>query len=133
MLIFFKLLLSFNATFNNILVISRRSFLFVEKIINLPDVTYKPSYIKWCLYRGDINWLHPNTPWYRRHDFGAKLGKPEVKLAFILMFKPHTHKLNILRHCTNIVSALQSVFTKTKYIGRLSLHLNFCCITFIFR
>ena len=34
--------------------------------------------------------------------FGAKLWKSSVNLTFIPVFKPHTHKLYILRHCTNI-------------------------------
>ena len=34
--------------------------------------------------------------------FGAKLGKDSVDLAFIPDFKPHAHKLYILRHCLNI-------------------------------
>ena len=34
--------------------------------------------------------------------FGAKLWKSSVNLTYIPVFKPHTHKLYILRHCTNI-------------------------------
>jgi hypothetical protein len=40
------------------------------------------------------------------HSFYAsytKLDKGSVNLIFITVFKPHTHKLYILRHCTNIV------------------------------
>jgi hypothetical protein len=35
--------------------------------------------------------------------FGDKLGKVYVNLSFIPVFKPHTHKFDILRHCTIIV------------------------------
>ena len=35
--------------------------------------------------------------------FGAKMGKGSLNLTFIPVFNPHTHKLYILRHCTNIV------------------------------
>jgi UDP-N-acetylmuramoylalanine-D-glutamate ligase len=37
------------------------------------------------------------------YHFGAKLGKVRANLAFIPEFTPHTHKLSILRHRTNIV------------------------------
>ena len=33
----------------------------------------------------------------------SKTGKGLVNLAFIPVIKPHTYKLYILRHCTNIV------------------------------
>jgi hypothetical protein len=36
--------------------------------------------------------------------FGTKLRKDSVNFASIPVFKPHTHKLYILRHCTNIVN-----------------------------
>ena len=36
--------------------------------------------------------------------FGTKLGKGLMNLVFIPVFKPHAHKLYILRHWTNIVN-----------------------------
>jgi hypothetical protein len=51
--------------------------------------------------------------------FGTKLKTGSMNLAFIPVFKPHTHKLYILRHCTNIVyiymtiiDCLMSIFFK---------------------
>jgi hypothetical protein len=38
------------------------------------------------------------------HETGERL----VNLAFMPVFKPHTHKLDILRHCTNIVYLLKA-------------------------
>ena len=35
--------------------------------------------------------------------FCAKLGKVSVNLTFIPVFKPHTHKLYIWKHCSNFV------------------------------
>ena len=44
--------------------------------------------------------------------FGSKLGKGSVNLAFILVFKPNTHKLYIFTHCTNVVSlSLRKLFS----------------------
>ena len=42
---------------------------------------------------------------------GAKLGKGLENLAFIPVFKTHTHKLYILRHCINNVY----ISTEIKY------------------
>ena len=48
--------------------------------------------------------------------FGAKLGKDSVDLTFISVFKPHTRKFYILRHCINIFYILlnKKVICKSK-------------------
>jgi hypothetical protein len=58
------------------------------------------------------SWLHivmvlhvsgPFSDWHFNTCFYCKSLFPSVNISFIPVFKPHTHKLYILRHCTNIV------------------------------
>ena len=54
---------------------------------------------------------------------GAKLGKDSVNLAFAPVSKPYTHKLYILKNCTNIVCAVSG--TQVIYIYRVAA--SYCC------
>ena len=40
---------------------------------------------------------------YASKKFACSTPKGSENLSFMAVFKPHTHKLDILRHCTNIV------------------------------
>ena len=45
--------------------------------------------------------------------FGINLGTGFGNLAFVQVFKPHTHKLCILRDCTYIVYTVEPVYSAT--------------------
>ena len=47
------------------------------------------------------------------------LGKARVNLTFIPVFKPSTHKLYILRHCTNAMHCLFIISLKIIWITRM--------------
>ena len=56
--------------------------------------------------------------------FGTKIGKGSVNLLVAPVFKPHTYKLYILRHCTTIVYISDLIHFVVQW--NLSIGTNFC-------
>jgi hypothetical protein len=59
--------------------------------------------------------------------FGSKLGNDSVNLSFVPVFKPHTHTLYILRHCTNIVYVFSLLAKCDNYNAVSVVQLHWCC------
>jgi hypothetical protein len=78
-----------------------------------------PSVSSLCVFRS-CHFLEVRTVTRDYVLFGAKLGKCSVNLAFIPVFKPHTHKLYILRHCTNSVYLWSHVTTRRNNMSKLN-------------